>query len=212
MSFRAQSRIVWAVWATLVVAMLASLALGQWSTAFISMVTLTLTFLPMAFENRFNIKLPTEFGAAIAVFIFATLFLGEVGDFYNRYWWWDVVLHTGSAIGFGLMGFILIFMMFEGNRYAAPPIAIALFSFTFGLSIGALWEIFEFIMDQTFGLNMQKSGLIDTMYDLIVDTLGAALGAAAGYAYLVRRRFGWLSYLIDKFVKANRRLFRKRNL
>ncbi|UPH72428.1 hypothetical protein LGT41_0006330 [Abyssibius alkaniclasticus] len=211
MKFREQSRLVLFVWATLVIAAIAALVLGRWSAAFVAIVTLTLTFLPMAFESRFNIKLPAEFGAAIVLFLFATLFLGEVGDFYNKYWWWDVVLHTGSAIGFGLMGFILIFMMFEGDRYAAPPIAIALFSFTFGVSIGALWEIFEFFMDQSFGLNMQKSGLLDTMWDLIVNTIGAALGATAGFFYLKRRHFGWLSYLIDKFVKANQRLFRKRN-
>jgi ABC-type Fe3+-siderophore transport system permease subunit len=211
MDMRSQSRLVFAVWATLALAVLASLLLGRWSAAFIAFVTLGLTLLPLVFEDRFNIKLPSEFGAAISIFLFATLFLGEVGDFYNKYWWWDVALHTGSAIGFGLLGFIFIFMLFEGNRYAAPPVAIALVSFAFGLSIGALWEVFEFAMDQIFGLNMQKSGLIDTMFDLIVDTFGAALGATAGYFYLKRRSFGWLSFLIDRFVQANHRLFRKRN-
>jgi len=211
MDLRGQSRLVWIVWATLAIATLASLLLGRWSAAFIAVFTLGLTLLPLGFANRFNFKLPAEFGVAISIFLFATLFLGEVGDFYNRYWWWDVALHTGSAIGFGLIGFILIFMIFEGNRVAAPPIAIAAFSFAFALSIGAMWEVFEFAMDQIFGLNMQKSGLHDTMWDLIVDMFGAGLGAMAGYAYLKRRRFGWLSFLIDKFVQANQRLFRKRN-
>jgi hypothetical protein len=52
------------------------------------------------------------------------------------------------------------------------------------LSIGALWEIFEFLMDSLFGLNMQKSGLIDTMWDLIVDALGALVISILGYLYL----------------------------
>ena len=102
-------------------------------------------------------------------------------------------------------------MLFEGDKFAAPPSAIAFITFCVAMTMGAIWEVFEFFMDQSFGLNMQKSGLLDTMWDLIVNTIGAALGATAGFFYLKRRHFGWLSYLIDKFVKANQRLFRKRN-
>ena len=56
------------------------------------------------------------------------------------------------------------------------------------MAIGATWEIFEFTMDKLFGLSMQKSGLDDTMYDLIVDTFGALSAAAAGYYYLTERK------------------------
>ncbi|MDA8975014.1 hypothetical protein N9F50_00345 [Akkermansiaceae bacterium] len=160
---------------------------GAWSTVFISSLTLILTALPLVFQNRFEIKIPSRFAAAIAVFVFATLFLGEVRDYYGRFWWWDVVLHTGSAIGFGLLGFLGIFMLFEGDRFKAPPIALAVLSFCFAVSIGAIWEIFEFAMDQSFGMNMQKSGLIDTMWDLIVDCIGALVGSLAGLLYLEKR-------------------------
>ena len=61
---------------------------------------------------------------------------------------------------------------------------LALFSFSFAIAIGVVWEIFEFFMDISFGLNMQKSGLIDTMGDLIVDSLGALLASGIGYFYL----------------------------
>lgn len=203
-------RLIWLVWLALGTVTIVALVLGRYSAAFVAASALGLTLLPLLFAWRFNIKLPAEFGAAISLFLFATLILGEVGDFYNRFWWWDVALHTGSALGFGLLGFILIFMVFEGDRYAAPPLALAVFSFSFAMSLGALWEIFEFAMDQIFGMNMQKSGLLDTMLDLIVNALGAGLGGAAGFAYLRRWRFVGLSYLIDRFVKANAGLFRKR--
>ncbi len=144
------------------------------------------------------------------VFVFGTIFLGEAFDFYTRYWWWDVILHAGSAVGFGLAGFLFVFMLFEGDRYAAPAWAVAFISFCFALSIGTLWEIFEFAMDQIFGLNMQKSGLIDTMWDLIVDTLGASIGAIAGLSYLKGQELGGLTAAIREFVAANRRFFRKR--
>ena len=206
---RKQPTIVLAVWGLLAVEFSVSLFRERWSLAFVSLATFGLTLLPILFARRFGVRLPTSFLAGIVLFIFATIFLGEAFDFYNRYWWWDIALHSGSALGFGLMGFLMIFMMFGGDRYAAPPWAVAFFSFCFAVSIGAMWEIFEFAMDQLFGLNMQKSGLIDTMWDLIVDCLGAFVGAFSGFLYLKLGKAGLLTGALDAFVSENRELYRK---
>ena len=107
------------------------------------------------------------------------------------------------------MGFLLIFMLFEGDRYAAPPWALAALAFCVGLSIGALWEVFEFSMDQLFGMNMQKSGLVDTMTDLIIDIAGAAIGAFSGFLFLKGRQFGGLDKVMGQFVQANKRFYGK---
>jgi len=210
MKIARQNFVVYLIWLFLLGEVLASLWLGRWAGAFVAALTLGVTFLPMIFEERLGIRLPMTFGALIVVFVFATLFLGEVGDFYERFWWWDVVLHSGSAIGFGLIGFVLVFMLFEGDRFAAPPLALAFLSFSIAMSMGALWEIFEFAMDSLVGTTMQKSGLVDTMWDLIVDTIGASIGALAGYFYLRGRRFAGLSKMIEQFVESNKKLFRKR--
>lgn len=180
-----------------------------WAAVFVASATLVLTFLPQQFARFFGIELPRSVLTAIVVFIFATLFLGEVADFYERFWWWDVVLHFFSALSFGAMAFLFIFMLFEGDRYAAPAWALAMLAFCVGLSIGALWEIFEFGMDQIFGMNMQKSGLVDTMTDLMIDTAGAAIGAFSGYVYLKGKQWGGLGAVLDQFVQANKRLYRK---
>ena len=166
-------------------------------------------FLPQRFARFFGIELPRTVLTAIVLFIFATLFLGEVGDFYERFWWWDVVLHFLSALSFGAMGFLFIFMLFEGDRYAAPAWALAMLAFCVGLSIGTLWEVFEYGMDQIVGTNMQKSGLVDTMTDLIIDTVGAAIGAFSGYLYLKGRQIGGLGAVLDQFIKLNKRLYGK---
>lgn len=181
----------------------------NWAALAVAVITFLLTYAPQIVQRSYHIKLPLRFTSAIIIFIYFTLFLGEVGDFYERYWWWDVLLHGGSAIGFGLIGFIFILILFKGDRYAAPPLAMAFFAFCFGMTIGVLWEVFEFGMDEVFGLNMQKSGLVDTMYDLIVDAVGVMLGSAAGYFYLKKKWFGGLAALIDEFVKSNKRLFSK---
>lgn len=207
---RRQPVIVQAIWAVLAVAFVVALVEARWSLAFVSVATFALSLVPVLAQRRLGIRLPVRFFAWIVIFTFATIFLGEAFNFYTRFWWWDVVLHGGSAMAFGLVGFLFVFMLFEGDRYAAPAWAVAFMSFCFAVTIGVIWEIFEFTMDQVFGLNMQKSGLVDTMWDLIVDTGGAAIGATAGFFYLRRRELGGLTAALGEFVAANRRLFRRR--
>ncbi len=204
-----QSWIVNLVRAILLGEALFSIATARWSTLFVAVATLSLTFAPTLFAKRLHIILPTVFVVWIVLFLFATLFLGEVFDFYERFWWWDVLLHGGSAIGFGLLGFLFIFMLFQGDSYFAPPFVVAGLAFCLAVTIGVIWEVFEFAMDQSFGLNMQKSGLIDTMYDLIVDCIGASIGALGGYLYLKGYRRGGMPGLIDAFVQRNRRLYQR---
>lgn len=208
---RQQSRLTKVNWLILVCVGSVAFVLGLWSLAFISFLTLVLTFMPLVFERFSGINIPPSFTAAINLFIIGTIFLGEVGNFYEMFWWWDVMLHTGSAIGFGLIGFIMIFMMVDSDRLQAAPFILALFAFSFAVSIGAIWEIFEFTMDQIFGSNMQKSGLIDTMYDLVVDCLGGAIGAMTGFLFLKGRELGSLGSVITDFVQANRQLFKNLN-
>lgn len=206
---RRQPYVAQSIWAMLVLALLVALGTLRWSLAFVAALTLGLSLLPVLAERRFGIRLPMKFMAGIVVFVFATVFLGEAFDFYNRFWWWDIALHAGSAVGFGLVGFLFVFMLFEGDRYAAPAWAAAFVSFCLALSLGTLWEIFEFGMDQLFGLNMQKSGLIDTMWDLIVDTGGASVGGLAGFLFLKGRQLGGLTAVLKEFTLMNRRWFRK---
>jgi hypothetical protein len=202
-----QNFVIYIIWALLLGGAVFAIFEQQWDSLFVTVLTFALTFVPQQFQRFYHIQIPVFFTSAIVVFTYATLFMGEVGDFYERYWWWDVFLHGGSAVAFGLIGFIIIFMLFKGDRYAAPPIAIAWFAFCYGITIGVIWEIFEFGMDEVFGMNMQKSGLADTMYDLMVDAVGAAIGAAAGFFYLKGRWFGGLAALINEFVESNKGLF-----
>jgi ABC-type Fe3+-siderophore transport system permease subunit len=184
---------------------------AMWNVVFSCVLTLGVSASPLFFARKANVTLPPGFIAAVVIFTFGTLFLGEVGDFYQRFWWWDVVLHTGSAVAFGMIGTILVLLLLRGDKLNASPFLVAVLAFSFAVSIGAIWEIFEFLMDQFFGLNMQKSGLVDTMHDLIVDCLGAFVGALSGYAYLKGKENGFLSRMITEFVKSNDWMFPRKN-
>lgn len=87
-----------------------------------------------------------------------------------------------------------------------PPSAIALITFCVAMTVGAIWEVFEFLMDVSFGMNMQKSGLDDTMADLIINALVASL---TGYVYLVRNSAGLLGRALLMFIGLNQRLYLK---
>lgn len=208
--FADQTWLARAIWLALAGVVLAALVQLRLELAFVATATLALSLAPVFVARWAEVHVPPSFIAAMVIFVGGTLFLGEVFDFYERFWWWDIAMHGTSAVGFGIIGFVLVFMMFQGDRYAAPPIAVSFFGFCFAITIGTAWEIFEFAMDQAFGLNMQKSGLKDTMGDLIVDAIGALIGVATGFAYLKERSRGGLASLIDEFVDRNPRLFRRR--
>ena len=160
--------------------------LGQWDTAVITAAIGLVTHLPAMLGRRYRISLPSGFELLAVLFVFGSLFLGEVRGYYTRFWWWDALLHTGAGFLLGILGFLLVYALNQRGLadLHLKPSFIALFSFAFSLALGALWEIFEFGMDQVFGMNMQKSGLVDTMWDLIVNVIGAAAIALLGYGWL----------------------------
>jgi hypothetical protein len=199
-----------AIWAALLALSGYAIVRGQYDIAFAGLGTFATTLLPVVSQRLLGVHIPSGFLVASVLFLIASLFLGEAVDFYERYWWWDLVLHIGSAIGFGLIGVILMLILVKGHRLTAAPVTVSFFAFCFAVTIGTAWEIWEFFLDQTFGLNTQKSGLDDTMWDLIVDCLGAAVGALAGYAYLKGMRGLVLVRTLHEFVRRNAHIFRRR--
>lgn len=176
----------------------------------ISAGILLLTFIPSFIERNYKIRLPTEFELLVVIFISFSLFLGEVKDFYTRFWWWDSFLHSLSGILLGFAGFLVVYIMYSERKVRTSPRLAMFFSFCFALAIGALWEIVEFILDGTLGLHMQESGLVDTMWDLIVDSIGAFLVSVSGYFYLKRqKRLGFFERGLRRFMERNPHLFRR---
>lgn len=189
----------------------------SWLSLFLVTFIIGTVFSPILFRNKMQMEIPAEFHFTAVIFIFASFYLGEVQDFYQRLWWWDIALHTTAGLLMGILGFLLVYVLNESKRVELnmTPGFIAFFAFTFALAIGSVWEIFEFSMDQFFGMNMQKtmlgdpSGLTDTMWDIIVNGLGAFVISFLGYIYLKSRKSFFVKNWIRSFIEKNPKMFEK---
>lgn len=193
--------------ATLVVAIFWAAFSGQWLNLFLTLCILYLTFLPAIIEKSMKVSLPIEFELVMIFFAYATLFLGELNAFYLKFWWWDVLFHGSSGLILGFIGFLIVYILNYEQKIHLGPKFVALFSFTFAMAIGGVWEIFEFALDSVFGLNFQKSGLVDTMWDLILDASGAIVASYLGYLYIKKGRAHVFERMLKKFMDENPKLF-----
>ncbi len=189
---------------------------GQWINAFLIMTIMVITLSPAVLGRRFRVYIPLEFHLLAVIFVFAALFLGEIHSYYARFWWWDIALHTSSGLLMGILGFLLVYVLNESENIDIHmrPRFVALFAFLFAVTVGTLWEIFEFAMDRFVGTNMQKpmlgdpSGLTDTMWDMIVNALGALAISSLGGWYMKQQERSFIEVWIQKFIARNPRLFR----
>ncbi len=160
-------------------------------------ITFVLTFGTDYIEKREKMDIPDALEIVILIFIYAGLFLSARFELYYRFWWWDDLLHTLSGVIIGFIGFIVIYKINHQFSMDISPLLVALFSFTFAVTLGVMWEIMEFGADVFLGTANQKwdmpateimmgkpyqgSGLRDTMSDLIVDSVGAFITSVLTY-------------------------------
>ena len=202
---RIQAVIGWAIRAVLVNEAIFAAVAANWPLVFAAAMALTASFLPALLERNLKLLLPIEFELIIVVFVFATLFLGEGRGFYARFSWWDNFLHTGSGVVMGFTGFLVLYALQQNGRLQMKPALLCTFAFAFAVAAATMWEIFEYTMDNAFGFAMQKSGLDDTMADLIVGSAGALFAVGTGYWFLVRRHAqrGWFEYMLARYFDEN---------
>ena len=161
--------------------------------------------LPGILQRKLKITIPSGMLVAFAIFLFCGVYLGEVRYFYFRVPHWDTLLHTFSGVALGAVGLSIIGILNSSETVpvSLSPAFIAVFAFCFAVAIGVVWEVYEFAVDSVAGLNMQKymlesgellhgrAALMDTMKDLIVDSVGALAVSVVGYVQM-KRKEGWL--------------------
>lgn len=206
-------------------AVIYNLVSKDWELMLSSIFTLVLFIFSSYLSRKNSLHLPPLFQVFILLFIFGSMYLGEIRDYYYKYRWWDTMLHSSSAMILALTGYIMVYILNRDKDIdlKLSPFFISLFSFCFAMMIGVIWEIFEYSVDSLIGGNMQKArglllpggipdsrlGLIDTMNDLIVDALGAFVVSALGYYYAKKRSSGENTFtkLKDEIIEENPEIF-----
>ncbi len=174
---------------------------NQPQVTFVALLMLLVSMIPNYLKGVHDIHMPMIFVYGSIIFIFASIFLGQFNEFYDKFHWYDAFLHFISASVFGIVGFLIIYVFYNTNRLRIPHSLIILFAFSFALMIGALWEIFEFIADRTLHTNLQVNSLEDTMIDLILDAIGAITTSFVGYLYLKKISIPLIGGAVDKITE-----------
>ncbi len=147
---------------------------GRYENVALCVLTLILLLLPTVVEDAFKVDFPDVFEIIVMCFAFAAEILGEINAFYTRFPGWDTVLHTVNGFMCAAIGFAIV-DLFNRNKHFTlqlSPLYLAISSFCFSMTIGVLWEFFEFSMDTFFGFDMQKDFVVNSINSVTLDPTG----------------------------------------
>ena len=144
---------------------------GNYESVFLCALSLVLLILPSILQKRLYITLPSTLEIVILLFIFAAEILGELASFYVRVPNWDTMLHTVNGFLCAAVGFALVDMINRNECFSLKlsPVYLAIVAFCFSMTVGVLWEFFEFAADRFLGLDMQKDTVLSAIGSVALD-------------------------------------------
>ena len=143
----------------------------NWEAVFLCFLTLVLFLIPFFIDKKWNIDLPTPLEIIILLFIFAAEILGEIQNFYGIFPYWDLLLHTLNGFLCAAIGFSLIDILNEHKKkhFRLSPFYLALVAFCFSMTIGVLWEFFEYGVDKIMKYDMQKDQIVTDISSVLIN-------------------------------------------
>ena len=153
-----------------IVVLVRQLMLANYEGAFFCILALLL-YVPSWIQVKLRIELPPPLEITIFCFIFAAEILGEVNAFYVVIPGWDTMLHTINGFLAAAVGFSMVMLLNEDERvtFRLSPAFLAMVAFCFSMTIGVLWEFFEFGMDFFLGTDMQKDTIVHAIHTVTLD-------------------------------------------
>ena len=178
-----------------------SLAFDNYEAFFLCLLTLVLFLVPTFIEVNFSISIPETLEVVIALFIFAAEILGELLHFYTIFPFWDALLHTFNGFLAAAIGLALVSILNRSDRiaFSLSPFFCVVVAFCFSMTIGVLWEFFEFGMDEMFGLDMQKDTVVTGISSTLLDPSGSQQPASSFVGTSERSLTRFAHIIIDAF-------------
>lgn len=164
---------------------------------FLCLLTLVLFLVPSFIEKRIHIDIPDTLEVIILLFIFSAEILGEIQEYYILFPYWDTILHTINGFLAAAIGFSLIDILNKNDKFAISlsPVFVALVAFCFSMTIGVLWEFFEFGMDQLLGYDMQKDTYVQTFNTVLLNPEGANVPVHFNIQSIIVNGEPWSAYI-----------------
>lgn len=156
------------------IAMALSIVTKKYENLFVCVLALILFLLPSFTEKKFAIEVPSVLEVIILLFIFAAEILGEMNSFYVKYRFWDSMLHTINGFLCAAIGFAMVDILNRNSKikFSLSPVYLAVAAFCFSMTIGVLWEFFEFSADMLLHTDMQKDTIVHTISSVALNPDG----------------------------------------
>lgn len=155
----------------IILALIRAIFRQEYQNVFLCALSLALLLMPSIIARKLEIMLPSTLEIIILLFIFAAEILGELNSFYVRVPHWDTMLHTINGFLCAAIGFALVDMLNRNERFSVQlsPVYLAVVAFCFSMTVGVLWEFFEFSGDCLLGMDMQKDTVINAIHSVELD-------------------------------------------
>lgn len=149
--------------------------LGNYHDMFLGVLTLALFAVPMLLERIIQVTIPATLKTVIFLFIFCAEILGEMNAFFVKVPIWDTILHTTNGFLMAAIGFALIDIFNRSERFSLKmsPFFVAFTALCFSMTVGVIWEFFEFSMDWFFDMDMQKDWILHDINSVKLHPEGA---------------------------------------
>lgn len=156
-----------------IISMVFQIVLGNISNSLMCVLALILFTLPTIISEKFKIGIPSLLETIIYLFIFSSAILGEINNFYGIIPFWDTMLHTLNGFICAGIGFSLVDILNQSTqKINLSPLYVAIIAFCFSMTIGVLWEFYEFTADNVLRLDMQKDRIVQSISSVELNKSG----------------------------------------